>query len=307
MISEYFKLASKNLRRRKLRSWLTMIGIFISIATIFILISLSLGLQDAVQEQFRQLGTDKFFIQAKGQLGQPGSGGAVALTTDDVDVISKVSGVNKATYYIIANSKIEFHGQTRFAIVGAIEPEGIEMFSESANLKADEGRILRKGDSNVIMIGSQYKYNNIFKRPLEVGDSLVLNGQSFKIAGILKTVGNPADDKNIFMSEDDFRTLYNVSKRVDVIVVQTDEGRQLSEVAEQVKKRLMRSRDVKEKTIDFTIQTPEELLKTFGVILNILTGFLLGVAGISLLVGAIGVANTMYTSVIERTRLLVTK
>ena len=64
----------------------------------------------------------------------------------------------------------------------------------------------------------------------------------------------------------------------------------------------MNYRDVDEKTIDFSILTPEELLRSFGTILNIITAFLLGVAGISLLVGAIGIANTMYTSVLERTK-----
>jgi len=65
---------------------------------------------------------------------------------------------------------------------------------------------------------------------------------------------------------------------------------------------LRKSRDVTEKTQDFTVLTPEEVLESFGTILNIVTSFLLGVAAISLLVGGIGIANTVYTSVLERTR-----
>ena len=68
MIQDSFNLALKNLRKRRLRSWLTMVGIIISVAIIFILISLSIGLQNAVTEQFEILGGDKFFIQPKGQL-----------------------------------------------------------------------------------------------------------------------------------------------------------------------------------------------------------------------------------------------
>ena len=63
MIQDSFNLALKNLRKRRLRSWLTMVGIIISVAIIFILISLSIGLQNAVTEQFEILGGDKFFIQ----------------------------------------------------------------------------------------------------------------------------------------------------------------------------------------------------------------------------------------------------
>jgi len=65
MKSEYFNIAFKNLKNRKLRSWLTVIGIFISIATIFTLISLSLGLEKAVEEQFELLGADKFLFNLK--------------------------------------------------------------------------------------------------------------------------------------------------------------------------------------------------------------------------------------------------
>ena len=109
MISDYFTLAIRNLRKRKLRTGLTMIGIFISIATIFMLISLSLGLQNAVKEQFELLGADKFFVQSStGFLGPPGSVGGVILTEDDIDVIKKVRGVADYSYVTVANAKVEF-------------------------------------------------------------------------------------------------------------------------------------------------------------------------------------------------------
>ena len=108
MISDYFNIAWKNLRKRKLRSWLTMIGIIISIATIFVLISLSIGLQNAVEEQFRLLGSDKFFIQPKGQLGAPGTGGAVELTLNDVKIVEKSKGVKEVLYMNVGNGKVEF-------------------------------------------------------------------------------------------------------------------------------------------------------------------------------------------------------
>ena len=108
MIKDYFILAIRNLRKRRLRSGLTMLGIIISIATIFVLISISIGLQSAVEEQFRQLGADKFFIIPKGQLGAPGTGGAVELTITDVEAIEKVGGIKSVSYITAANAKIEF-------------------------------------------------------------------------------------------------------------------------------------------------------------------------------------------------------
>jgi len=301
MIDDFFKLATENLKRRKLRSALTILGIFISIATIFVLISLSLGLNDAIKAEFQQLGSDKFFIEPKGQAGGPGSGGAVQLTTKDVDIIKKVNGVNEVTYDIVANAKIEFNNQARYFMVAGFPLDTTDLIVSSVGYKIDEGRFLKKGDVGKIMVGSGYK-GNFFKRPVKVGDKLTINGKDFKIVGILQSVGSPTDDNLVYMPEDDFRTLFNIPQRIDQIIIQVKAGDNLEVVANATKKKLENFRGVTDKTIDFSISTPEELLKSVGTILNVITAFLLGVAGISLLVGAIGIANTMYTSVLERTK-----
>ena len=103
------------------------------------------------------------------------------------------------------------------------------------------------------------------------------------------------------MYYEDFQKISN-STSIQEIIVQINPGEDIKEVADRTEKKLMNFRDVTEKTKDFTILTPEELLASFASILSIVTGFLLGVAAISLLVGAIGITNTMYTSVLERTK-----
>jgi|SRR3989344_5448446 len=302
MIFDFVSIAWSNLKKRKLRSWLTVIGIVISIATIFTLISLSLGLQDAVSEQFRLLGTDKFFIQALGQLAGPGVGGAVQLETSDVDVIEKVSGVNEASYMAISVVKVEYLDEFRYTYTVGIPLDKLNIYNEIQNSKPDEGRLLEKGDRGRVVLGSDYKYGNLFKRPVRVGDEVILNGKAFKVQGIMTPIGNPGDDRNVVMSIEDFRELYNSGERVDQIFVQVDVGENLTQVAERVDRRLMSFRNVDEKTKDFVVSTPEELLGSFQAILNVITAFLFGVAAISLFVGGIGIANTMYTSVLERTR-----
>lgn len=303
MNAEYFSLAFKNLRKRKLRSWLTMLGIIISIATIFILVSISIGLQDSVKEQFQQLGVDKFFIIPKGMLGPPGSSAvAVELTENDVKAIEKVSGVKAVTYIVAGNAKIEFGKEIRFFPVFGMPLDTAHVFLDTGMYKIDEGRFLKTGDSGVVMLGSQYKYNNIFKRPLGINDILTINGEKFKVKTILQSVGNPQDDKNILMSVDDFRALFNVTERVDQIVVQVQNGENISEVSSRVEQKLRAERGVTKKTQDFSILTPDEVLATLNSILSILTSFLFAIAAISLIVGAIGIANTMFTSVIERTK-----
>lgn len=302
MIKDYFALGLKNLRRRRLRSWLTMIGIFIAVATIFTLISVSLGFQNAIEEQFRLLGTDKFFIMPKGQTGFGGSG-AVELTTRDVDAIENVGGVKSVSYFTIGNGEIELGDKKRYLPVAGVPTEDVKQLNtlfEAISLKPDEGKMLQKGDTGVVMLGYDFKYNKVFDRPVKAGSRVTINGQEFKVKAIIARVGNPQDDKNIYMPQEDFKILFNSGERVDTIWVQIDGGAEISDVAAKTERRLRSFRDVTEKTQDFTILTPEELLESFNAVLNIVLAFLLGVAAISLVVGGIGIANTMYTSVLER-------
>jgi putative ABC transport system permease protein len=300
MIAEYFTIAIKSMKKRKLRSFLTLVGIIISISVIFMLISISLGLDAAIKEQFKALGTDKLFILPKGQLGAPGSGGAVMLTKDDVSVIEKVSGVKKVSYFLAQSVKVSYQDQNRYVYAIGLEKEGIGLFMESGLQKIDEGKAIKSGDQFKVNIGSAYKYDNVFKNPIKTGNKININDVPFTVKGIMQSVGNPQDDKQIYLVEEDFRNLFNVSERVDQIIVQADSGVAIGDLATKIEKKLISSRGVTKKTEDFSIQTPEELLASFTIILNILTGFLIGVAAISLFVGGIGIMNTMYTSVLER-------
>ncbi len=302
MIQDYIRLALRNLQKRKLRSWLTMLGIILSIATIFILISASLGLQGAVKEQFRILGTDKFFIHPRGQIAGPGTASASALTIKDIQVIEKSPGVKDISYVILKNAEVNVNNEKRFLLVLGLPGDHAKVYSELGAYKPDEGRLITFKTNGEIMLGSQFKYNNIFSRPVKAGEKMIINGQEFKVRAILQPIGNPSDDRLVYMNLDDFQKIFPNSTSIDQIMVQTNPDADINQVIATVDKRLRSSRDVTEKTKDFTILSPEELLASFGTILNIITVFLGSIAGISLLVGGIGIANTMYTSVIERTR-----
>ncbi len=302
MISEYLSLALKSMNKRKLRTFLTLIGIVIAIATIFTLVAVSLGLQSAVEEQFRILGTDKIFVQARGQLAGPGTGGASQLTQNDIDAIEKINGVRETAFWVFSPLKVEFKDEIRFANAIGMDLEKADLYIETGNYKASEGRLLRSGDVSSIMIGSQYRVNNFLGNPVNSNEKLLINDKQFKVEGILEPIGNPQDDRLVYMPIDDFRNLFNISERIDMIIVQVDSTENPQELAGRIEKELDKSRNVDEDNRDFSILTPEELLESFGQILSIITAFLVAVAGISLLVGGVGIANTMYTSVLERTR-----
>ncbi|HLD00990.1 MAG TPA: ABC transporter permease [Candidatus Nanoarchaeia archaeon] len=303
MILDYLKMAGKNLQKRRLRAFLTLIGIMISISTIFVLVSLSLGLESAVEEQFRMLGTDKFFVQPKGQLGGLGTGSAAMLTEIDLDVITKLSGVKEVSFAVAANAKIELDNNIRYTLVSGLDIDSVDLFMETGSFAAEEGQMLTKGDRGVVVLGSQYKYNNFLGQEVKIGDKILINDQyGFKVKGIVKTLGNPTDDRMIYLPLEEFRLVFNIPERIDYFVVQVEDEAELAVVAERAEKKLMQARGVDENSADFTILMPEQLLDSFGSILSIITSFLLGIAFISLLVGGIGIANTMYTSVLERTK-----
>jgi len=301
MISDYLTLAIRNLRKRGLRSWLTMLGIFISIATIFVLISVSLGLQQAVSEQFNILGADKFFIFSKGTAAGPGSASATPITIADVKTIEKVSGVKDYSYVTVDSVTVEYSKEKRFVNLIAIPADHDKVFKEMSTTALDEGKYPREEDSYKIFLGSQFKYNNVFSKPVRAGDKITINGVDFKVSSVLASLGDPSNDKSIYMFLHDFEKISNKTD-IDEIIVQINTGEDIKDVAEKTRKKLRNARGETEKTETFQISTPEELLATIETVLNIITAFLIGVAAISLLVGAIGIANTMYTSVIERTK-----
>lgn len=302
MNAEYLSIILSNIRNRKLRSALTLLGIIIAIATLVILISFSFGLRGAVEEQFRLLGTDKLFVFPRGQVGGPGSTAPIQLTEKDVEIIRNVIGVKDFSYAVVGNSEVKFKEQRRYVPVIGIPLDRNAVMEETGAYEAEEGRLLEQNDRNVVMIGSHYKHNNLFTRPISSGDKLIINGQEFKVRGILKPIGNPGDDRLVYMSLEDFRELFSSSDRVDQIIVQVDEKENMQEVADRIAKKLRATRGLTKTTQDFSVVAPEELIESFETILTILTGFLMSIAAISLLVGSIGIATTMYTSVLERTR-----
>jgi putative ABC transport system permease protein len=260
-------------------------------------------LQGAVEEQFRLLGSDKFFIQpGTGFLGPPGSIDLEILTEEDVEVVSKIRGIKDYSFFVAENAEVEFAGETRYFLAWGIPPDRQDVYVEIGSFNIAEGRMLKKGDTNSLVLGNLYLTGNIFDREVRAGDTFKLNRENFRVRGIMELIGNPDDDRAIMMDLESFRELFDVKERIDVMMIQIDEGEDINEVIGRVEKKLRKTRGVTEENQDFSILAPEEILESFQNILLILTAFLGGVAAISLLVGSIGIANTMYTSVLERTK-----
>ncbi|MBI3035132.1 ABC transporter permease [Candidatus Woesearchaeota archaeon] len=308
MMKDYFKVGVSNLLHRKLRSWLTMVGIFIGIAAVVGLISLGQGMKEAIGNVFLNIGADKIIVQAKSGLqfaGPPGSNAASNLTTHDVDVVKRVNGVEKAGARLIKPVKLEFSKEVKFYFAASMpdDEEGRELITEVNRYEPESGRLLKKGDRLKAFIGNNVANKGIFKKRIELGNTIKINDAGFEVVGILKKSGNPQQDRVVIAPEDTLRQVLKIEKeKVDVIAVQVQKGVDVSKVAEEIEKAMRRDRDLEIGKEDFEVQTPQQILETLDTILTMVEVVLIGIAAISLLVGGIGIANTMYTAVVERTK-----
>ena len=304
MIKDYFRLAYHSVRKRKMRSWLTMIGIFIGIAAVVALISLSQGLQNAISEQFVSLGSDKVVVQAiSSGFGPPGTGAEVPLTKKDLDKVEEVQGVENALGRLVRSAKLEYKDEVKYSYVVTMpeENEDIVLTIEVNNYNIGQGRLLKKGDRFVAMVGSGFA-EDFFEEKLLLRNKIKIEDVEFKVAGILKKSGNPQQDETIVVPEEAFRLVTGITETFDLIPAKISSGENLDLVAGRIKKALRKYRNVEEGKEDFTVETPQNILATLTTILTIVQGVLVGIAMISLLVGGIGIMNTMYTAVLERTK-----
>lgn len=297
---EFLKLASANLRKRKLRSGLTLLGIIISVMVIFLLISLSLGLQQGIENLFNQMGRDKFFIYP---MGIPGIASSSDLTLKDINIINKVSGVEETFYATMDTTEISFKNEKRYLqTLGIVDEDNkvIDLTFDSFTLELKEGYFLKPQENRKVVLG--FKIPFIFEE-IKIGDSILINNQRFQIIGILESLGNDIDDSSIYISYSDSKNLFNNTKdKIDFVGIKIKDINNMNLIVEETKDKLDKYRNVTEDTRDYIIQTPEDILNIFNSILSIITIFLIGIGSISVLVGAVGIANTMYTSVLERTR-----
>ncbi len=300
-MKDYFSLALNNLKRRKLRSWLTMIGIFIGIAAVVSLISLGQGLQDYIGEEFEKLGADKIIIQPKG-MGMPGAAGpSLILTSEDLKVIENVRGVEWASGYLSKQGQTKFKDELNIGYAYGANPEGMDKLLDLGELDV-EGRIFEKGEKYKVVVGHNHVYGDIWEKEVEIGSTIEIEGYDFKVIGVVEKVGNPMDDAVLYVPKETLREILNIEDEESQIIVKTAEGFNPENVAETIKRKLRQARGEKQDQETFSVQTSEQLLETFQNIFAVVQGVLVGIAAISLLVGGIGIMNTMYTSVIERTR-----
>ncbi len=303
MLEDYINIALRSLRHRSLRSWLTLLGIFIGIAAVVSLVSLGDGLRGAITEQFSQAGTDKLTIQAASVgFAPPGSTAVKRLTEKDLNIVRGIKGFKVVSNRLIRSTTVEFNDIQRFGFLVNLPepPDERKLVIDAMNLEAIEGRLLKSSDNFKVVLGYDYLDKNLFEKDVKLGDKLIINGQDFSIVGFIERSSNPQYNSIIYMNEKVMTSLLNIKDEVDIIIGQVSNVNNIEQVSENTKKELRNSRNVEKGKEDFSVQTPQQSVETFNTVLNMIQSVIVGIAAISLLVGGIGIANTMFTSVLER-------
>ncbi len=301
MIGDYFKFSIKTFRARQLRSWLTMIGVFIGIAAVVSLVSLGQGLQKAIGDLFAQMGTDKVII-TPGTSFMGLSAGGIELKQGDLDIIKKTSGVDLAGGYVYKYAQIKFKDETKYTyVIGFPLDKSRSVISEVGYFKIRDGRDLKEGDKYKATVGITLGEGKLFSKKVNVGDNIEIEGYNFNVVGGMERIGNPQDDAQVYIPIETAREALNVPDKYDMLMAKVSDPSAVQQIADNIKKRLREYRNVKKGEEDFTIQTVNDLRDTYDTVLSIVQAVVIGIAAISLFVGAVGIMNTMYTSVLERT------
>ncbi|MFA5303959.1 MAG: ABC transporter permease [Candidatus Nanoarchaeia archaeon] len=312
---DYLRLTLKNVEFKGLRSWLTILGIVIGIASVVGLMTLGISINEGINSQLESFSSDIITVTAgtettavamqgprmdRGGFGSQPSNSQ--LTYEDLQAISSLSLVSAAYPSVTSRFDVEFNDESFSSNVNFIMPEEYEKVNGEVELS--DGEMLSSQDYSRAIIGSRVA-NGMFSENISVGDMIIINGTyEYQVIGILAESGGfGGTDSQIYLNYDDAEMLMNdFSEDYSSIYAKPTDISKFDETTEAIMQILRVTHDKEEGEEDFYIVDMTSMLSSVTEIMSTLTLFLSGIAAISLLVGAISISNTMYTSVYEKTR-----
>jgi len=297
MLRDFFLLSFKNLVYRRLRSWLTIIGIIIGVGLIVTLVYLGEGMKNAVMGQMQMFGTDLLYV-LPGSDTNPLLGiiGGSEFRKRDEEAVRGVAGIKEISATNTDTAKAKFLGEEQTVMLYGGSWQTLNtLYSESLALR--EGTWPKNDNSNEIMIGSLLG-DKMFKNKVRSGDEIIIKNKKMTVAGIFKISGDQGVDNSIFLSFVQFERLTGMSQGYSNMIIKLLPGYDQNLVAMDVKSAI----ESQSGSIEATVLTSEKVGDIAGSVLGIIEIILGSIAVVSLLVGGVGIMNTMYTAVLERTR-----
>lgn len=312
LVIHHIENAMQSLRSNRLRSYLTMLGVTIGVASITTILALSAGASKVVSDQVDALGGNIAVIRPGITSTDPLSHltsvstqrdfSASTLTEYDLATITKVEHVQKVAPIMIVSGTVrsDTTAPADTPIV-ATTPE----LATISNLKVSTGQFLDPSvNQNTAVIGTQLSIN-IFGTEESIGKTFTIRGQSFTVIGVLKRIDNPINynsvdfDNAVIINLESGKLLNQGVTQIQQINIRSDSVTNLSQTIIDINKALLLGHHNEK---DFSLLTGSEISQPTSQLFYAIAGATAAVAGISLLVGGIGIMNIMLVSVAERTR-----
>lgn len=305
-MKDYLKIAIKNLRARQLRSYLTILGILIGVFLIITLLSLSEGLKQAVLAQLRMYGNEILYI-FPGSFEDISSIMGMFLARFEIEPkalerIKKINGVEKVVPMDYKAEVVRYEKESKVVLLFSYpREEGQDLFKSDVGWQLIKGIWPRPGKREVLV--GRLVPLEIFQG-LEVGDMVYIKGKEFLITGILQSIGSKQDDSIIEIDWEDFKEISGYKKGSPWAIIKIKSGENAEVLASKIKDILeeYQKRRVGSDAPPFSVLTNEKVSSIASSILLIIQVIVGAFASIAIIVGGIGIMNTMFTSVRERTR-----
>jgi putative ABC transport system permease protein len=299
----------ESLNANKLRSGLTILGIVIGVGAVIAMLAVGQGAQNTITGSISGIGTNLLFVFS-GNTSETIRNPKV-LTLQDADALAdpfQVPSVKAIAPVLQSNISITFEGEQKNTQVMGVTPD----YYSVRNYSLLEGSFITEDNllenASVAVLGVDVADKLFGRRDGIVGETIRINSQPFRVIGLLAPKGGGS-----FGSQDDITLIplttaqsriirRSVRDRVDVIFAQVIDSQDIAAATDEIAQVLRQRHRTALGADDFTIFSQQDFVSTAKTITGVLTIFLGGIAGISLLVGGIGIMNIMLVSVTERTR-----
>lgn len=310
LFKESFSMAFTALLANKMRSLLTMLGIIIGVGAVIAMVSVGMGVKSDVVNSISSLGSNMLIV-SPGSTNRGGVRGAAGSRTnlkyDDAKAIKeKIKNIDFVSPSVSRSYQIVYGNQNWNSSVMGVTPEYMSIRS----LEVSTGSFVSESDNNkrnrVAVIGSTVA-TNLFGTTNPVGQNIRINNQPFKVIGVLESkgqssMGQDQDDVVIVPLTTAMERLMAMDY-VSSVNIQVSDANKMDQVQEDIEVLLrQRHKIIGGKEDDFNVRNMTSLMETMSQTTTMLTILLGSIAGISLVVGGIGIMNIMMVSVTERTR-----
>ena len=293
-MNDYVRIVLENMRHRQLRSWLTVLGIVIGVAAIVALITVSSGFKSAVEYQFGKMGLSNIRVTPANLMGPPA--GELGVPVEIARRVESLKSVEYVSPVLMDYVPVKYNNEEVFSWVAGYDTSLGDKGFIDVDLDVAEGRFFNQQEGDSAIIGAGVA-EDAFGKEVHVQNSLLIDGVSFRVVGILERTGTEIDDR-IQIPLESSQELFSRTEVYNVLVVKLKPGITMDSGEAEIRREL--SDEIDDEIVD--VFTPEQLLSQFTRILDIVQLVLVGIAAISLVVGAVGIMNSMFTSVLERTR-----